>query len=348
MPESTVDYADKFVGCLVGFAIGEMLGSSLEASHRAATSIRHAQPVRDYFPSEDTILQGGLEPIPNTFLMLLQAESLLRTGGAVMPNDFAPAMLAALDLPIANQFGKTTRDSLQSARSSGAYQGGPVSEDAADSEAACRIAPLGLLYSYGEFAPEEFRQACATAASLTHNHPLAIQAAVVVAGAVRAMCRREIMPEDLMALALDLIPPGYLGLPLAGNPLRQKLLAAQDYIEERQTFVDNVLANDLDVDIFRVDLKNMLRCGISIYAPETIAAAFFAFVAQKDSFEEALVLAINPGGATATIGAITGALAGAYHGLSAIPERWRQSLPGYAKIVETAQVLHNLAIRRAG
>lgn len=348
MPESTVDYADKFAGCLVGFAIGEALGSPLESKSRAEISSQYSQPVRDYLPFNNTTLQGNFGLNPNTFMMLLQAESLVRTGGAVLASDFGPAMLAALDLPIVGQFGKTTRESLQNVRSTGDYQSGSASEDTADNEAACRVAPLGLLYSYGEFVPGEFRQACASAARLTHNNSVAIQAAVAVAGAVRAMCRHEIMPEDLMALALDLIPPGYLDLPLAGNPLRQKLLAAQDYIEERQTFVDNVLANDLDVDIFRVDLKNMLRCGISSYAPETVAAAFYAFVAQKDSFEEALVLAINPGGATSATGAITGAIAGAYHGLAAIPERWRQGLPGYAKIVESAQALHALAANRAG
>lgn len=45
-----------------------------------------------------------------------------------------------------------------------------------------------------------------------------------------------------------------------------------------------------------------------------------------DSFEEALVKAVNLGGDADTIGAITGGLAGALYGYDSIPERWKAIL----------------------
>jgi ADP-ribosyl-[dinitrogen reductase] hydrolase len=49
-------------------------------------------------------------------------------------------------------------------------------------------------------------------------------------------------------------------------------------------------------------------------------------IRDTDNFEEALVQAVNLGGDTDTIGAITGGLAGAIYGAQAIPQRWRSAL----------------------
>ena len=49
-------------------------------------------------------------------------------------------------------------------------------------------------------------------------------------------------------------------------------------------------------------------------------------VRGTDSFEDALVYAVNLGGDADTIGAITGGLAGAVYGAEAIPPRWVEAL----------------------
>ena len=71
----------------------------------------------------------------------------------------------------------------------------------------------------------------------------------------------------------------------------------------------------------------------STYQPEpakglavnTLLLATSSFMGTK-SFEEAVVRAVNLGGDTDTIGAVTGALAGAYFGRSGIPRRWSSRL----------------------
>jgi ADP-ribosyl-[dinitrogen reductase] hydrolase len=67
-------------------------------------------------------------------------------------------------------------------------------------------------------------------------------------------------------------------------------------------------------------------------------AALSCFMAS-DSFEEALVTAINLGGDADTVGACCGALAGACWGMDAIPKRWIKDLVDYAQINSIAYEL---------
>jgi len=61
------------------------------------------------------------------------------------------------------------------------------------------------------------------------------------------------------------------------------------------------------------------------YVVDSFAAALHC-IFTTDSFEEAVVKAVNLGGDADTIGAITGGLAGALYGYEAIPERWTKCL----------------------
>lgn len=61
------------------------------------------------------------------------------------------------------------------------------------------------------------------------------------------------------------------------------------------------------------------------YVVDSFAAALHCIL-TTDSFEEAVIKAVNLGGDADTIGAITGGLAGALYGYEAIPERWTKCL----------------------
>ncbi|CAO4153355.1 ADP-ribosyl-[dinitrogen reductase] glycohydrolase [Methylorubrum extorquens] len=74
------------------------------------------------------------------------------------------------------------------------------------------------------------------------------------------------------------------------------------------------------------------------YVINTLEAAVWA-VANTLSFEEALVLAVNLADDADTVGAITGQLAGALYGASAIPERWLHPLAWRSEISAAADRL---------
>lgn len=67
------------------------------------------------------------------------------------------------------------------------------------------------------------------------------------------------------------------------------------------------------------------------YVIDTLEAALWA-VGTTCSFEEALILAVNLADDANTVGAITGQLAGALYGASAIPERWLLNLAWGSRI----------------
>lgn len=61
------------------------------------------------------------------------------------------------------------------------------------------------------------------------------------------------------------------------------------------------------------------------FIAETLRAVFQGFF-DSDTFEECVTTVVNLGGDADTSGAIAGMLAGAYHGVEAIPRRWLHAL----------------------
>ena len=62
-------------------------------------------------------------------------------------------------------------------------------------------------------------------------------------------------------------------------------------------------------------------------------------VAQTNSFEEAVVTAVNLGDDADTVGAVAGQLAGAMYGEEGIPQRWLEKLAWREQIRKIATVL---------
>ena len=73
-------------------------------------------------------------------------------------------------------------------------------------------------------------------------------------------------------------------------------------------------------------------------AKDTLRAAMWS-VATTNSFELAVCKAVNLGGDADTIGAVAGQIAGSIYGLSGIPERYKQGLHDYARLVNLAEML---------
>ena len=75
---------------------------------------------------------------------------------------------------------------------------------------------------------------------------------------------------------------------------------------------------------------------------DTLEVALWAFL-HTSSLETALIMAVNRGEDADTVGAVTGALAGAHYGLSAIPARWLETLQDRTLLQEQADRLLALA-----
>jgi ADP-ribosyl-[dinitrogen reductase] hydrolase len=86
------------------------------------------------------------------------------------------------------------------------------------------------------------------------------------------------------------------------------------------------------------------RIRSSGYVIHTLESALWS-VEQTDSFEEAVVLAVNLGDDADTVGAVTGQHAGAFYGAGAIPERWLTNPAWRPRILTMADALLTAADR---
>ncbi len=90
--------------------------------------------------------------------------------------------------------------------------------------------------------------------------------------------------------------------------------------------IKDVILKNIKNSPFKLDINLALgHINTSGYVAHTLEAALNCAY-QTESFEQALLMAVNLGGDTDTIGAVTGGIAGASYGLENIPLRWLDKL----------------------
>ena len=189
--------------------------------------------------------------------------------------------------------------------------------------AAMRVAPVGLLY-YDN--PETLRSVAYEQSRITHAHTLGMEGAAIQAYAV--------------ALAVKSEPSRSL------NP--------QDFLEELINFTDNdtyrmKLKKIGDLLSVKADKLTIIKIlGNRVEAHNSVPTAIYSFLKNSDNFKDSVLYAVSLGGDTDTIGAMTGAISGAYHGIEAIPEDWKRDLERREYIEKLAEELWEikLALKR--
>jgi len=192
-----------------------------------------------------------------------------------------------------------------------------VGTDSFGNGGAMRIAPIGCFYCHDL---EALKENAILSARITHNHPEGLAGAVAQAAAVGLAVQCSLSDETIDPEAyLDRIE----GLvrdtdQRFADRLRElKSVSATFGIRAKDSFFDMIEAISA-------------RYALSLRAIESVPAAIGAFVLTA-TFEDAVVLAVNLGGDTDTIGAMAGAIAGAYYGYGQIPRLWIDGLENEAK-----------------
>ena len=90
-------------------------------------------------------------------------------------------------------------------------------------------------------------------------------------------------------------------------------------------------------DITSYDKNTILSGG---YVIESLEASFWSFL-KTDTYETAVLKAINFGHDTDTTGAITGGIAGIYYTYDGIPQYWIAHLAKMEEINELSERLNN-------
>jgi ADP-ribosylglycohydrolase len=347
--QSSSAVRDRFLGCLLGGAVGDALGAPVE--FMSLDEIRGTfgrQGIRDFAPS-----YGRLGAITDdTQMTLFTAEGLIRgwlrgqTKGIVSyPSVVAHAYLrwlltqgrrpACELIPDSDGWLYGQRE-LHHARAPGLMCLGALEEmqgfgdRARNNSKGCggvmRVAPVGLFAWHGrhEVVPHEdaFDLACELAA-LTHGHSTGQLAAGAFAVMVLSLTCGGSLPD-----AVDVA----VGC-LKKRPKHQETLHA---LERARALAKSKLpVTDAIAEL-----------GEGWVAEEALAIAVYcALVAE--SLEEGVVYAVNHSGDSDSTGAIAGNLLGAMHGAEAIPERWLGRLELTEIISEVGNDLSRLSERKA-
>ena len=290
-------FLDRFFGSALGTFVGDALGEPVEGwPHRAIYS---------RFGLLDSMVRGEGCYTDDTQMMIGILETLVEKGG------FDPAICAGKfqeNFDPTRGYGRRIFGVVERIR-----QGIPwdqVGTDSFGNGGAMRIAPIGCFY-YSDL--QALKENAIMSARITHNHPEGLAGAVAQATAVGLALQYGLSNERIE-------PERFL-----------------DRITTQVTDIDKGFAESLDgiKSISRGSMIEIIeaitgRYRLSLRAIESVPAAIGAFLSTT-CFKDAVVLAVNLGGDTDTIGAMAGAIAGAHYGYGQIPEAWLSPLENRAK-----------------
>jgi len=288
---------DKIAGCLVGLATGDALGAPLEFLPRSIVRQRFPSGLKEMISSENW---GKGEYTDDTEMALLLAESLLNNN-ELIATDIARRF---------RNWARTAKDvGIQTRAVVGmpGYEGDPMRcardyfidhlESSAGNGAVMRCAPVAL---FRLSSPERLESDSRSAAQVTHWDSRAQTSCVIVNRWIHLSIRDGV--RDAREIVLDHLPEN-----------------EQKYWERLE-------------NIEQLPEESIKSSGYTVH---TVEAAIWSFLTTS-SFENALIRAVNLGDDADTVGAVTGAIAGAYYGYENIPKQWRNDLLGESGIRQTA------------
>ena len=276
---------DRALGAFWGLAVGDAMGAPVEFLTPGTFP-----KVTGYQPSP----RFGLEPgawTDDTIMAVCMAESIIAEGGydsfAVM-QDYVDWMLHGHNSPNGTCFdiGIQTAKALRQFRANPAIA---ESTQSAGNGTIMRLAPAVIASQ--DSPPDEAARLFEISARDTHNSDLAAEATILFGMILRSL--------------------------MEGTSFRESLVLAAEKTERhlsKQGFPSQLVAET----VYAFDDEAANNSGFVI---PSLGTAIWA-VRSTDTFEDAVLTAVNLGDDADTVAAITGQMAGALYGAGAIPEEW--------------------------
>jgi ADP-ribosylglycohydrolase len=312
---------ERALGALYGLAIGDALGmpTQLLSHDQVAAHFGTIDGFREAPPDHRIAAGRPAGSITNdTEQALLLADALLAGGGHVDSDDLARRLLAwaerARERGSLDLLGPST-----SAAVTALVADGPLDvfgRSGATNGAAMRITPVGLVAAADDLAA--LVDLVVEASRVTHYTSVAIAGASAVAAAVSAGVAGASLAEAT-ALAISAAELGQQrGEWVAGAAIPRRIAWAVGLVDK----------DDHDRSV--ADVVELV--GTSIATQESVPAAFAILALHPDEPWRACLTAASLGGDSDTIAAMTGAIAGACHGI----DQWPQHA------VQTVREINNL------
>jgi ADP-ribosylglycohydrolase len=207
-----------------------------------------------------------------------------------------------------------------------------VGTDSWGNGGAMRIAPIGFFF-YDE--RERLRDAALICTQITHRHPEGLAGAVAQALAVGMAIQNGINGEAIDQIAfLEEIVQGVEGID-------------RGVAQELERIAEIEQGGGLEAKVERI----AVTFPRDVSAKGAVPAAIASFL-LNDAFQGTVETAVNCGGDTDTIGAMAGAIAGAFYGYKTIPSGWLAPLENGDKgrdyVASLAEELARIKARQKG
>lgn len=277
---------DRYKGALIGLACGDAVGTTVEFSPRGS------------FKSVTDMVGGGpfgLRPgqwTDDTSMALCLAESLL-SKGAFDPIDQMARYLNWWKWGYLSStghcfdIGMTVQSALAKFQVSGDPFSGSTNPNSAGNGSLMRLVPI-VMFAYSDTQAVIYN--AADSSRTTHGAPEAIEScqlfAAILHGAFSSKAKEQLLDQDIFI------------------PLEPKLV-------------------EISKGHFVAKFDSQIR-GTG-YCVDALEAALWCFF-NTDTFEQAVLRAVNLGDDADTTGAIVGQIAGAFYGIDAIPQNWINQL----------------------
>ena len=303
-----MEQQNRFRGCLLGLAVGDAIGTTVEFLPRGSF-----EPLTDMIGGGPFHLKAG-QWTDDTSMALCLATSLVERGGFDARDQMerycrwaATGYLSSTGTCF--DIGNTVASALRRFRQTGEPFAGSSDPWSAGNGCIMRLAPIAMFYFPDIDAAEQF---AAESSRTTHGAQECLDASRLLARIiVRALSDR---PKDEVALA-DC--ESFMGSP------KIVAIARGDYLRKTESAIRG-----------------------SGYVVESLEAALWCFM-RTDTFKDAVLMAANLGDDADTTATVCGQIAGAYYGELAIPHGWLDKLTMYQEICNLANQLL-LESRRTG
>ncbi len=339
---------DRFLGCLLGGALGDALGYPVEFLRKDEITARYGkwgitspQPDQSGFAliSDDTQMTlftaegimwadalGAKEEAASytTYVFYAYQRWLYTQEGLIASREYShvldkrdehKSMLLGKEMCVQRAPGNTCISALMGANS---HNYGRLTNKINDSKGCggvMRVAPAGLYFCRD--SERAFRMG-AEFAAITHTHPTGYLAS----GAFAAIIAELIAGSDIDE-AVD---------------VAMYILKSYDGCMETYRALYN--ARELDSGSTS-PTEAVQQLGEGWVAEEALAIAVYCALCHSANAENALCLAVNHDGDSDSTGAICGNIMGAYLGVNALPKKWLKKLELHDLILKVADKLYD-------
>lgn len=295
-----IDRGQRYQGCLLGLAVGDAVGTTLEFRHPGSF-----EPISDMVGGVPFNLQPG-QWTDDTSMALCLAHSLLHIKG-FDPGDQMRRYCNWREVGYMSSNGRcfdigvTVSEALSQYLNTGEPFSGSTNPFSAGNGSLMRLAPVAMYYSPDL---DQVLHYCGESSRTTHGARECIDA-----------CRYFGTLLHLAFAGLD----------------KDSLLTSTDY--EPDTKKVTAISTGEYLQKEREQIKG------SGYVIDCLEAALWCF-AHTNNYRDAILAAANLGDDADTTAAVCGQIAGAFYGVEGIPESWREKLTMKDEILELSNRLH--------